>query len=300
MLSSDTVRDESFVVAPLLLQSARELESWLDVNTDKAVAFMLQWKSVMQPCSGLPSNKKAREEMWSTYHTIRTSRKFVNLWEELLGMSTSTPPNPLLYQHLSHLLFQRQLKEKLPASVMVPKEDKPLTEEELKALRYTAGFVPHSLLKKLSKSTHPKKKELCLCLREMLDDSEDEASISQQWVIIMDRGGLKNINNKTFNFFIALEESFRRRVGMGTEYMINMSEWLCGDDAVQNKWSDLADEWEEEAKVLLDMIIELWVTVRGHSTAGAMMETHKIQNKQSLQKSKGIRAKVGGTSKGTS
>ena len=40
---------------------------------------------------------------------------------------------------------------------------------------------------------------------------------------------------------------------------------LCGDDAVQNKWSDLADEWEEEAKVLLDMIIELWVTVRGHS-----------------------------------
>ena len=37
----DTVRDESFVVAPLLLQSVRELESCLDVNTDKAVAFML-------------------------------------------------------------------------------------------------------------------------------------------------------------------------------------------------------------------------------------------------------------------
>ena len=86
---------------------------------------------------------------------------------------------------------------------------------------------------------------------------------------------------------------------MGTEYMINMTEWLCGDDAVQNKWSDLADEWEEEAKVLLDMIIELWVTVRGHSTAGAMMETHQIQKKQSLQKSKSITAKVGGTSKGT-
>ena len=51
--------------------------------------------------------------------------------------------------------------------------------------------------------------------------------------------------------------------------MINMSEWLCGDDDVQSKWSDLADEWEEEdAKVLLDMMIELWVTVRGHSTAG--------------------------------
>ncbi len=44
-------------------------------------------------------------------------------------------------------------------------------------------------------------------------------------------------------------------------------------------------------------MIELWVTVRGHSTAGAMMET---QNKESFQKSKGIRAKVGGTSKDSS
>ncbi len=33
-----------------------------------------------------------------------------------------------------------------------------------------------------------------------------------------------------------------------------MSEWLCGDDDVRSKWSDLADEWEEEdAKVLLDI-----------------------------------------------
>lgn len=176
-------------------------------------------------------------------------------------------------------------------------EDKPLTEEELKALRYTAGFIPHSLLKKMSKSAHPQKKELCLCLRELLDDSKDEATLSQQWVTLMDRGGLKTINNKTFNFFVVLEESFRKRLSMGTEHMLNMSEWLSDYDAVQTKWSDLSEEWEEEeATVLLKMIIELWVTVRGHSTAGAMMETHKIENKQSLQKSKGIRAKVGGNS----
>ena len=46
----DTVKDESFLVSPLLLKSARELESWLDMNTDKAVAFILQWKRIMQPC----------------------------------------------------------------------------------------------------------------------------------------------------------------------------------------------------------------------------------------------------------
>jgi hypothetical protein len=191
-------------------------------------------------------------------------------------MSTSAYPNPILYQHLSHLLFQRELKKKLPARITAAVEDKPLTEEELKALRYTAGFVPHSLLKKVSKSSHPKKKELCLCLREMLDDSEDEASISQQWVVIMDRGGLKNINNKTFHFFVELEESFRRRVGMGIEHMVNMSEWLCGDDVVQSKWGDLAEEWEEEeAKLLLEMIVQLWDAQDPKQTDTAEIKRHK-------------------------
>ncbi len=81
-----------------------------------------------------------------------------------------------------------------------------------------------------------------------------------------DYNGQGSAKDKTFNFFIVLEESFRNRVRMGTEHMINMSEWLCGDDDIQSKWIDLADEWEEEgAKVLLDMTVELWVTVRGHS-----------------------------------
>ena len=184
---------------------------------------------------------------------LPTSRDFVQLWEELLAISTSAPPEPLLYQHFSHLLFQRQLEEKLPSSSTIPTEEKPLTEVELKALRYTAGFVPHSLLRKMSKSTHPKKKELCLSLREMLDESEDEVTISQQWVTIMDRRGLKTINNRTFNlsFFVTMDKSYRRRLGMGTEHMLNMSEWLSGDDDVQTEWSDLSEEWEEEEAVLL-------------------------------------------------
>ena len=38
-----------------------------------------------------------------------------------------------------------------------------LTEDEHNALQYVAGFVPYSLLKKLSKHTKPKKEQLgCL------------------------------------------------------------------------------------------------------------------------------------------
>ncbi len=39
-----------------------------------------------------------------------------------------------------------------------------LTKDELNALRYIAGFVPFKLTKKFTKSSHPYKDELLLCL----------------------------------------------------------------------------------------------------------------------------------------
>ena len=57
------MKDESFLVAPHLIQSARELEFWLIRNTDKAAAFMVLWRRIMKPCSGLPSKKKEREDV---------------------------------------------------------------------------------------------------------------------------------------------------------------------------------------------------------------------------------------------
>ena len=99
--------------------------------------------------------------MWSTFHIVWTSREFVNLWEEHLQMSTSTPPNPLLYQHLTTLLFGQQLRRKLATCPATCTPQEPLTAEELKGLKCMVGFVPHSLLKKLHKSSHPGRKELC-------------------------------------------------------------------------------------------------------------------------------------------
>lgn len=158
--------------------------------------------------------------------------------------------------------------------------------------------MPHTLLKKLRKSSNPSKEELSLCLREMMDESGDEFDVSQQWVTLMDRGSLKHVNNATFEFFLALEEAYRKHLGKRAENLKDMNKWLRENDMVQLKWSELADNWdEEESDVLLTMILDLWVSVRGHSTAGAWLEKYKIASKQSLQKSKGIRAKVTGCSK---
>jgi len=51
-----------------------------------------------------------------------------------------------------------------------------ITYEETNALCYAAGYVPRALKKKLSKSTHPLKEDLQLCVLDLLDDGDEEAS----------------------------------------------------------------------------------------------------------------------------
>ena len=51
----------------------------------------------------------------------------------------------------------------------------------------------------------------------------------------------------------------------------------------------ISADWEEAEAVLLQMIIEHWVTVRGFSYASAFLEKYKRANKKTVQKSKGTR-----------
>ena len=54
----------------------------------------------------------------------------------------------------------------------------------------------------------------------------------------------------------------------------------------------ISEDWNESASFLLKMIVEHWVTVRGFSYAGAFIEKYKQRNKQTLEKSKGLRKKL--------
>ena len=67
-------------------------------------------------------------------------------------------------------------------------------------------------------------------------------------------------------------------------------ESILANDDVLFYWSTLSGNWEkEEADVLLRMIVEHWVTVRGFSFTSAFMEKFKQSNKKTIQKTKGLR-----------
>ena len=91
-------------------------------------------------------------------------------------------------------------------------EDIIITADEVNAIRYAAGYVPKALQKKLLRSAHPLKQQLLLCLYDLINDGEDEADTTCEWMEQIDRGGLTHVNNATYNVFLAMEVELRRQI----------------------------------------------------------------------------------------
>ncbi len=80
--------------------------------------------------------------------------------------------------------------------------------DELNALQYISGFVPHALLKWFER--HGKKyQHLFECLGEMAVVSEHDSDVleyTKEWMAKVNRGGLFPLNNQAFTLFVEIEK----------------------------------------------------------------------------------------------
>eukprot|EP00731_Ephydatia_muelleri_P034836 Em0081g1a len=144
-----------------------------------------------------------------------------------------------------------------------------LTYEELNTLRYTAGYVPRALQKKLSKISHPRQKDLLLYLNERISDGSEPVADSSDWITIVNREGLVMVNNMAFELFYALEIEFRRLI-QPKGISDNAVQLLSNDEDVLFLWSIISSSWDSDCNSeLLERIVKLWVTLRGFSLCGA-------------------------------
>ena len=107
---------------------------------------------------------------------------------------------------------------------------------------------------------------------------------SEEWTNSVDRGGLKHVNNMTYMLFVEMELVLRRHLNSRrASELCDLKEAIAkiiSDDDVLFYWSMLSVDWEEEeAQVLLHMIAEHWMTLRGFSFASAFMEKYKQRRK---------------------
>jgi len=145
------------------------------------------------------------------------------------------------------------------------------------------------------------KEELVLALVDMCgeDKETDHRDASTDWITSIDRGGLCHIKDTGYRVFHVMEEELRNHLRISN--VRNLSD-CCRDKLVSClvqservasyiRMANLDLEPEEQV-VLVRLLVEHWIRIRGFSFTGAYMELYKQKSKKNLQRSKALRTRL--------
>lgn len=193
--------------------------------------------------------------------------------------------------------MEELIKRYFSVKVVEKEAEVSLDYEEKNALRYTTGYVIRSLKRKLQQSANPMKKELILSLTTITEDDAESDGVCRldvDWIDSLDRGGLTHVNNMAYMLFTAMELALHQYLSTRRASEVSCLDEatrIINDDDVLFNWSILSVNLEETvAEELFEMIVAHWITLRGFSFAGALLEKYKQLNKKNVQKSKGVQA----------
>jgi len=236
------------------------------------------------------------ERVWGRYHILRCSSQFKTLWCDLLQKVSDADPNPIFYQFVTDEIFRCMIKENLSIEKDDIQDDRQsLSYEETNSLRFVAGYILRALKKKITSSSLPNKEELLLCLIDLLESSDEVYDDSSDWVKSIDRGGLNHVSNNMSILLSCMEIVVKKHIATNrTPDDFNVKDKLTAkilsNHNVEYYWEMIAENWkEDDSKVLLGLIVNLWITIRGFAHTSTWMERYKSATHKKVQKSKGIR-----------
>lgn len=244
--------------------------------------------------------KLQKEAMWGTFHQLRTSDTFTNMWDTFVQRSVGGKGSQVLYQHVTSYMFNELVKKKHEyQEISGNSSSSSLTHKEENILRYIAGYVCKKIIEKLDKSNYESRDAMLLCVMEFSGNMDEESASTEEWTNLLDRGGLRHISDIAYNFFSAMEREVRNFL---VPYKASLMDESTKDaivaavktnNAVCEQWCQVTGGGESEGnKVLLNMFINLYITVRGFSFATSCVERYKMENQKLLQKGKGIRKEI--------
>ena len=142
---------------------------------------------------------------------------------------------------------------------------------------------------------------MILCLMELIKGQDrEEHGIDEDWIDLIDRGGLWHVKETTYQFFHAVEDVVRDvlkvLVHPSASSKLEVMQKVTSDDDVQFYWLIVTADFEiddnEVHGILLEKIVELYITVRGFSLASGWLEWYKQLMKQSTQRTKSLRREL--------
>ena len=302
----EVLSDDSFKVeTPSTIDErkcAETLLTWcLDCkNSTLLNEFSKTLTNSLKKVIGTASNKKFEynnEKLWQKFFLLRSSQSFVDQWKQFL-ITADVPVKPVIVQHLTDVLFRKQLKDWMQVQYLDVTTDTEITHTEKGVLRYIAGYICRDLRKKLERNGHEFMEEMILCLSDLVKgDDNNQLGTDEEWTYLLDRGGLWPIKENTYQFFCAVEDVIRsmlpKLVLPNAPSKPDLIKEVASDNDVQFYWLIATADFEvddyEIHRTLLVKIVELYVTVRGFSLANGWLEKYKQLAEESTQRTKSLR-----------
>lgn len=151
---------------------AHKLLQWVRINEVTAGPFVMDLLHSLQRCCSHPRPVKfhtLKERIWENYYKHRSSGEFKRKWISFIMSAIGFQPNAILYQFLTDEMMASVMKDIFPVLNESSVTPKSLDYAEVNALRYTAGYVPRALKKKIHRSGNPLKVQLLGCLKEIME-----------------------------------------------------------------------------------------------------------------------------------
>ena len=135
-----------------------------------------------------------------------------------------------------------------------------------------------------------------MCLNDLTTKEQDEeADTTEYWTNLVDRGGLVHVKNETHVLFSEMELEVKKHLkpNITSVEKDKIIESICNNEDVLFQWCMLTVEVGDDiGKVLLKMLAEKFVTLRGFAYTSTWMEQFKLASHRTVQCSKALRKNV--------
>ena len=268
-----------------------------DVHQHRIIRFANILEEKLKTCfiTTHRTQKLKQEKMWGQYHQLRTSKQFILDWKLLLSEITEIEPCAAFIQYVTHEVFKQMMKVQFPPTTPTSKTLPLLTDIEVNALRYVAGYVCRTLHDRLKTSSVEGKEVLVLYLSDM--NGSDKNGDGEEWINAINRGSLWQVNEEVFQTFLIIEELVRDELCLEKctfdARKQQIIEKVVTNDDVLHQWSFCVPDAEESiSNTLLKKVVELFVNIRGFAFASSCVELYKQANKKTLSKKKALRTEL--------
>ena len=201
-------------VAKSILERASSGEAEMTAFDAFALDLTACLRRILETESAYRSAAARREKMWIAFHQVRLT-EMPRIWEKYIT-SLNIQPDHFLQQSANQKLFEMLLSSHLytPQSGSSQhaqptiSSDTVFSKDELNALQYACGYVPHALLKGYEKRCG-EKFDQCLSDMAVASEHDDYLQYTREWIDKVNRGGLFPLNCGAYTLFIEIEKEVR-------------------------------------------------------------------------------------------